>query len=374
MAGGVEWYIFNISRELTKLGVEVHIFTTEEGSSRKPPFSVREIENIRIQRFKTPLNLSYRLKSWDGLREELMNGEFDVIHLFDYPQYHTKVGLDVANRLGIPSVVTVFDVHSMVPRPFFKQIPMSLFDTLFAARVLNAASKVLVRAPQLVRRLEQFGVDASKMRVTPSGVRREELAEVSKYVFKEKYSTEKHVILYLGRLHSMKGPQYLVRAFPEILRKIPDTTLVLVGPDPQGFRSYLEKIAKELGVWENIRFVGPIYDALEKMQAYASCDVFCLPSGYEGTSQSIFQAMAQGKPVVATDSGGIPFQVSHGTEGLLVPYGDPNAISRSIIGLLKDRRLAERMGAAAKKKAKRFCYDRLGEQIKGIYDEMIGTL
>jgi glycosyltransferase involved in cell wall biosynthesis len=302
-----------------------------------------------------------------------MNGGFDVIHLFDYPQYHTKVGLEVANRLGIPSVVTVFDVHSMVPRPFFKQIPMSLFDTVFAGSVLNAASRVLVRAPQLVKRLEQLGVDSSKMRVTPSGVRREELAEVSKEIFREKYTTEKHVILYLGRLHPMKGPQYLVRAFPEILRKVPDTTLVLVGPDPQGFRSYLEKTAKELGVSKNMRFVGPIYDTLEKMQAYASCDVFCLPSGYEGTSQSIFQAMAQGKPVVATDSGGIPSQVSHGVEGMLVPYGDPTAISRSIIGLLRDTRLAERMGAAAKQKAKRFCYERLGEQIKGIYDEIIGT-
>jgi glycosyltransferase involved in cell wall biosynthesis len=373
MAGGVEWYIFNISRELTRLGVEVYIFTTEEGSSRRPPFSPEVIEDIHIKRFKTPLNLSYRLKSWKGLREELVDGGFDLIHLFDYPQYHTKIGVDVARKLGIPSVVTVFDVHSMVPRPFFKQLPMDLFDAVFAGQVLNAASKVLVRAPQLVKRLEQLGVDPSRMNVTPSGVRREELAEVSEEIFREKYSTGKHVVLYLGRLHPMKGPQYLVRALPVILREVPDTTLVLVGPDHQGFRRHLEKTVEELGISENVVFTGPIYETLEKMQAYASCNVFCLPSGYEGTSQSIFQAMAQGKPVVATDSGGIPFQVSHGVEGMLVPYGDPTSLSKSILTLLKDPCLADRMGAAAKKKAEGFCYDRLGEQMKGIYDELLGS-
>ena len=169
----------------------------------------------------------------------------------------------------------------------------------------------------------------------------------------------------------MKGPQYLIRALPEILGTVRDTTLVLVGPDHQGYQSYLEKIARDLEVSREVRFTGPIYDTREKMQAYAACDVFCLPSGYEGTSQSIFQAMAQGKPVVATDAGGIPFQVNHKVEGLLVPYGDPTALSTSILQLLEDHNLARRMGNAAKRKVERFCYDRLAEQMKGIYEGLI---
>ena len=373
MAGGVEWYILNLSRELVKLGVEVHIFTTEEGADREPPFPLHEIDEIRIHRFKIPLNLSYRLKVWSGLREELMKDRFDVIHLFDYPQYHTVIGTKVAQRLGRPSVVTVFDVHSMVPRPIHKQIPMNLFDIIFARRILNAASRVLVRAPQLTGRLEKIGVDPKKITVTPSGVRREELVKASGEAFRQKYSAGEHIILYLGRLHPMKGPQYLIEALPKILDRVPDTTLILVGPDHQGYRSYLERIVNDLGVSGNVRFAGPIYNVHEKMQAFAACDVFCLPSGYEGTSQSIFQAMAQGKPVVATDAGGIPFQVNNGVEGLLIPYGNPSAISRSIIRLLEDPNLARRMGDNARRKAKRFCYDRLAEQMKGIYEELIGA-
>jgi len=371
MAGGVEWYILNLSRELIKLGVEIHIFTTDEGADREPPFPPREIKEIPIHRFETLLNLSYRLKVWSGLREELMRGGFDLIHLFDYPQYHTIIGTNVAKQMGIPSVITVFDVHSMVPRPLYKQIPMSLFEAIFAKRILNAASRVLVRAPQLTRRLEEMGVDPAKMIVTPSGVRREELEEASGKEFRQKYCVGGHLILYLGRLHPMKGPQYLIRALPEILSRIPDTTLILVGPDHQGYRSHLEKIVSDLNVSKNVRFTGPIYDAQEKMQAYAACDVFCLPSGYEGTSQSIFQAMAQGKPVVATNAGGIPFQVNHGIEGLLVPYGDPKAISSSIIRLLEDQNLARRMGKAGRRRVERFCYDRLAKQMQGIYERLI---
>ena len=91
MAGGVEWYILNLSRELVKLGVEVHIFTTDEGADREPPFPSQELGAIEIHRFRASLNLSYRLKVWSGLRDELMRDRFDLIHLFDYPQYHTII-------------------------------------------------------------------------------------------------------------------------------------------------------------------------------------------------------------------------------------------------------------------------------------------
>jgi len=371
MAGGVEWYILNLSRELVKLGVEVHIFTTDEGADREPPFPSQELNGIEIHQFKTPLNLSYRLKVWSGLREELMRNSFDLIHLFDYPQYHTIIGTRIAQRLGRPSVITVFDVHSMVPRPFYKQVPMVLFDALLAKGVLNSASRVLVRAPQLIGRLEQIGVNPSRMTVTPSGVRREELAKASGKGFRKKYSTGEHMILYLGRLHPMKGPQYLIRALPEVLRRVPDTTLILVGPDDQGYQSYLEKVVRDLCVSGNVRFTGPIYADQERMQAYSACDVFCLPSGYEGTSQSIFQAMAQGKPVVATNVGGIPSQVTHESEGLLVPYRDPSALASSILRLLEDPNLARKMSAAARRRAEAFCYDRLAKQMKGIYEGLI---
>jgi len=373
MVGGVEWYILNLSRELVDLGVEVDIFTSKEGFDRAPPVPPREVEGIRIHRFETPLNLSYRLKVWRDLGEGLMRGNFDLFHLFDYPQYHTVLGTRVAKRIGTPSVITVFDVHSMVPRPLYKQIPMQVFDRLFAGRVLNAADKVLVRAPPLTSRLEDMGVEPSKMVVTPSGVRREELRLSSGEDFKEKYSASDHTLLYLGRLHPMKGPQYLIMALPEILGRVPDTTLLLVGPDHGGYRSYLEDLADDLDVSESIRFTGPIYDIDQKMQAYAACNVFCLPSGYEGTSQSIFQAMAQGKPVVATEAGGIPFQVDDGVEGMLLPYGDPEAISSAILRLLEDQGLARRMGDAARKKAERFCYDRLAKQMKQIYDEVVSN-
>jgi len=99
--------------------------------------------------------------------------------------------------------------------------------------------------------------------------------------------------------------------------------------------------------------------------------VFVLPSGYEGTSQSIFGAMAQARPIVATNRGGIPFQIRHQEEGLLVEYADKKALASAILRLLDDKKFAIGLGLKAKQKVKRFTYSILARQIEDIYLDMV---
>ena len=118
---------------------------------------------------------------------------------------------------------------------------------------------------------------------------------------------------------------------------------------------------------EHVSFTGPIYDFKAKMNAYASCDVFVLPSSYEGTSQALFEAMSQAKPIVSTKRGGIPYQVSDGKEALLVEYNDSKALGKAILTLLDDKKLAEELGSCAHEKVKNFVYSKLVRQIEEIY-------
>ncbi|MFX0201535.1 MAG: glycosyltransferase, partial [Candidatus Hodarchaeota archaeon] len=101
---------------------------------------------------------------------------------------------------------------------------------------------------------------------------------------------------------------------------------------------------------------------------YAACDVLALPSGYEGFGQVLVEAMAQGKPVVATKKGSIPWLISSGKEGLLVDYGDPVELAEALITVLEDKKRARVMGRAGRKKAEKFTYDKLAKQLAEIYE------
>jgi glycosyltransferase involved in cell wall biosynthesis len=304
-----------------------------------------------------------------------MSGDYDIIHTYDYAQPHTFTALNVGKALDRPVALTVFDVHSLIPRPFWKNIPMKIFDRFFASSVLEMASIILVRAPNLIPSLLKMGLPPERARVTPSGILDESLNHFDGSRFLRKYSIDgTPVILYLGRLHPMKGPQYLLKAAPKIIEEYPDARLVFVGPEQDGYGNELRRMGERLGVSSHVSLLEPIYDFEEKMNAYASCHIFTLPSGYEGTSQAVFEAMAQGRPIVTTNRGGIPFQVEDGKEALLVEYGDVDDFTESVLQLLKDRPLASRLGSSAREKVKQFTYSLLAKDIESIYQSLLESV
>jgi glycosyltransferase involved in cell wall biosynthesis len=171
----------------------------------------------------------------------------------------------------------------------------------------------------------------------------------------------------------LKGPENLLLAAPRLLKQFPEAAFVFVGPEQSGYLDHLRTVASGLGIGSRVYFTGPIYDFQEKMEAYASCDVFVLPTSYEGTSQAVFEAMSQAKPIVATDVGGIPFQIEDGHEGTLVPYADVGALAGGIESMLKNPELAEELGRNARDKVQlNFRYSMLASNMAGIYDEIDG--
>lgn len=366
MVGGAEWYVYNISRELVKMGNEVHVFTSKYSKSEMSTYP-SEIEGVKIQRLPLIVDLSHKLKLWKGLKEAIVDERPDIVHTFDYAQLHSYSALRVASILKCPLILTVFDVHSLIPRPWYKQMLMKAFDRISTKFVLVKADKVLVRASTLVQPILKMGVQENRLIVTPSGIRPEALDGADSSYLVDKYNVSRPIVLYLGRINPLKGLEHLLRAAPSVLKEFPTTTFVFVGPDWNNYTAYLRQIAKGLGILERVIFTGPIYDLKEKMNAYASCDVFVLPSGYEGTSQSVFEAMAQGRPIVSTRSGGIPYQVEDGKEALLVEFGDERDLAYTISKFLADDAVRIKLGKNAKEKVKQFTYPLLAKQIEGIY-------
>lgn len=151
------------------------------------------------------------------------------------------------------------------------------------------------------------------------------------------------LVVAVGRLHHQKGFDVLIEAVAEI---DPATALfVIAGDGPQ--RPILEKLASRMNVGSRLNLVGERADAQELI---ASADIFCMPSRWEGSPLALHEAMAYGRPIVATAVGGIPEMLSEDS-ALLIPPGDVHALAAALEKLLQDRNLAEQLGKAARQRA-----------------------
>ncbi len=370
MIGGIEWYIRNISKELVKRGHEVHLFTVNSKDGKILGPSEEIFEGIYIHRLPLLFDLSYRLKFWPTLLLRIMREQFDIFHVYDYLTTHAML-VPMLNFLKkVKTVLMIYDIHHLVPRRAVKYIPLALFDKYFSRFILRCYDRLLIRTNLLTYPILKMGAKKEQLKITPSGIRSESLREYDGGVFKEKYGIDGRIILYLGRLHPMKGPQVLIKAIPYIIERLPDVKFVFIGPDQIGYQKVLENLSKKLHVEDYVSFLGPIYNIKEKMQAYAACEVFALPSGYEGFGQVLIEAMAQGKPIVATNAGSIPNVVSDQKEGFLVNYGDHRGLASKIKQLLLSPKLARALGNEGRKKARRYTYEELAVQLENIYLEL----
>ncbi len=150
---------------------------------------------------------------------------------------------------------------------------------------------------------------------------------------------ERPLVLAVARLDPQKGHRYLLTAATEV----PDAIFALAGDGPE--RPALEELADRLGVRDRVRFLGARSDVADLL---AACDVFVLPSLFEGFPISVLEAMAAGCPVIATAIGGTDEVVIHGESGLLVPPADPPALASALRLLLADTDLRARLSAAGR--------------------------
>ncbi len=153
------------------------------------------------------------------------------------------------------------------------------------------------------------------------------------------------VLLHIGRFVLPKGHLLLIEAFDLSIKEYPWMQLWLVGDGE--LRPAVERAVSEKGLQEKVSFLG-IRDNVSNL--LANCDLFVLPSDYEGLPLTVLEAMAAGKPVVSTRVGGVPELVEDGLTGFLVPPRDPEALSQAILRLAKDRDLCQRMGQAGQRK------------------------
>jgi len=166
----------------------------------------------------------------------------------------------------------------------------------------------------------------------------------------EKYVPKRggRILLYVGRISARKGVLDLVRAF-SIIQREADVILLLAGREDRSYARQVRGLIRELHLESRIVLLGPVPNK-EVVELMKACEVFLYASiGGEGIPRAILEAMACGKPVVATKVAGIPEAVKDGETGFLVDVGDYKAIARRTLEILRNEKLRARLGDNARK-------------------------
>jgi phosphatidylinositol alpha-mannosyltransferase len=187
----------------------------------------------------------------------------------------------------------------------------------------------------------------------------------------EQYSDGRLNILFVGRLEPRKGFRYLLRAFRYVKEEFPQARLIVVGAYRKKEMARHLRYAREHHL-TGVKFVGNVSDE-DLPRYYRSCHVFCAPStGFESFGIVLLEAMAAGKPAVASDIPGYRDLLEDGREGLLVERKNERALAKAIIRVLRDPGLQEKMGAEGRIKARQYSWREVAERVLDYYQELLG--
>jgi len=184
------------------------------------------------------------------------------------------------------------------------------------------------------------------------------------------YSDGRLNILFVSRLEERKGVRYLLNAYKLAKKECPPSRLILVGPGERSRREYARWVrAVKL---EDVVFTGHVSYA-DLPRYYHTADIFCMPAvGQESFGLVLLEAMAAGKPIIATNIEGYASVVSNSVEGLLVKPRDSRALADTMITMANDRILRQEMGSRGKEKAKAHSWPIITQRTVDFYEELAG--
>jgi glycosyltransferase involved in cell wall biosynthesis len=384
--GGAEFHTFYISRELAKLGHDVTVVTSSSVAQQDVPgisnngltlrnslpdlpyFEVNEA-GIKIYRFRPRLAL-YTVYFTPGLIRYLFQHlrEYDIVHVHQY--LHAEPSLvAIASKLSKkPFVLTAHDMISSYAG--FRELAKTFADVAIGRAVLRSAAALIALTPINKEQYLQLGAPEERIRIVPNGITPEEFANLkpSEKLLQDLANPE-HLVLFVGRLVSYKGPQYLVHAIADILDEYPSTKFVFIGQD-DGYGAELKRQATSERVFTQCAFLGQVSDERLK-EFYATADVFVLPSSCEAFGIAAVESIAAGTPVVLADLGGLSYILSEIGGHPINMQGDVSAQIAGAVKAVFKKGTEEPIEIQRQHVLNAFSWKSIAEQLVSVYEEVL---
>jgi len=313
-----------------------------------------EVRTLGLSR-KTDVSVALRLRS---LLKELRP---DVLHT--YLLHANVLGRIIGRLTGVPAIIGSERTIGQARR--WGRLATKLTNPLTDAVEVNSeiGGKAIV---------SDLGVPSNKVELVRSGL---DLAAFSASTKRADIRSElglndnHHLVTFIGRLRPVKGVEYGIKAFAVASVQHQNLRIALAGEGEQ--LGYLQDLTSQLGISENVTFLGVRNDLPDLL---AATDSVLMPSLNEGFPRTAIEAMAAGKPVIATRVGGTPEAIIDGETGILVPAKDVEAMAAALSNLVDDTELQTRLGTAGRARAQQNYslanylsrLDRLYQQLSGI--------
>ncbi|MCX8161314.1 MAG: glycosyltransferase family 4 protein [Candidatus Saccharicenans sp.] len=364
LLGGITENVYNTALRLSERGWEVTIITSRVSGDEvmiphkphrpEPPeltihrlgWSAPVYSNGSWGRFTVGLDLVSRLK--DILHRE----KFDLIHIHS-PLVPTLpyLSLLLAKSPAVGTFHTYFEGN--------------IFYSLFKARLqtdLKKLSRQIFVSQSCVKPLARY-FELEPV-ILPNGVDTDEFSPEAPRL--PKFGQDKLNLLFVGRFDPRNGLGVMLEAFKLIKAKFKEVRLIVVGGPLKN--RYLKMIPPDIR--EDVFFEGPVLR--ERPSYYATCDIFCSPVDKASFGITLLEAMAAGRPIVATENVGYN-ELLGPEESVVVSRKSPQALANAVLSLLRDETLRRKMGLAGREKALRYSWDKIVPELEKIYLEVLGT-
>ena len=356
--GGVNNHISALERQFTKMGHEVIVI-----APASKPISIFGSRFIPIGRpWPYPSSGSVArisLSPWltSQVRNVLDREKFDIIHL-----HEPLCPALCATVLRESNGNNVGTFHAVDSRGYTLWWPLTVMYLRKWFRKLNV--RIVVSKVAMEFSNKHFPADYT---IIPNGVDVEHFSQEVPPI--DDFNDGKVNILFVSRLEKRKGVNYLLKAYKRAKREIPDSRLIIVGSSTRWSKKY-EKKAKQ-GNLPDVIFTGQVpYSELPRY--YKTAGVVCCPAtGRESFGIILLEAMAAGKPIVASSIKGYAGVITHGSEGLLVPPRDEKKLAQALVSLMTNGALRQEMGARGKAKAQDYGWESIAIRVLECYSEVL---
>jgi glycosyltransferase involved in cell wall biosynthesis len=383
--GGIESHIIGISKELVKLNNEIIIINYDKESSSHTYKYKKLKSGIKIYTISHPLlcNIKFSSIIRSNCFSFLVFIAFHKIKdLIDVDILHNQVRGTALSGVLIKKISKINCIYTehfwdiLFSNVKFRKNNRFLHMLGYAFNLIltkliysNANHIIFLNHTSKKMAMKRKLINDNPYSIIPNAVDSDFFKPGLKNVkILEKYHIFKPYLLFVGRIEKEKGLIYLLRAF-KIIKNQVDLDLVIVGIISSDYYKSIEDLIEKNNLVDRVKFIGNI-DRNELRYLYSNCQIFCLPSLYEIMPMVILEAMASGKPIISTKTGGIPEIISNNINGLLIPPRNHEKLAELIKYLIKEDKTREEMGDFNRKQILEiYNYSTIAKKLNEIYSK-----
>jgi D-inositol-3-phosphate glycosyltransferase len=381
-SGGMNVYVRELGAQLAKRGHQVDVFT------RGNEFEEQQIGNgARLISLRAGLRKEIEKSKLAAYIPEFMEQVINFANREKYDLIHAHywmsglVGLDLKAKWGVPMVM-MFHTLGLVKNRITVLGELESDERIRGERRVLADADFVVAATPAERADLQwlYELPSAKAKVIPPGVDLEQFHPMEKAKAKAELGLplDERQILFVGRIEALKGIDTLIRAAHLLAKSsaIPFRVQVIGGDVEESLEqlgsemSRLQTLVKSHGLQTRVRFLGSRRQR-ELPTYYAASDVVVMPSYSESFGMVALEAMACGRPVIASRVGGLAYLVQDGLTGFHVQEGNPEEMAERLMSLFSDKPTLEQMGMAARSEAEKYSWEGTAIQIENLYRHLV---